>query len=86
LLVITGAYSESAGVPVIRQDIAAYIAERDGHPCDWNNVFVSTGASDAIKVSDATATWSDGLPREYLSRQILITDDEPTGQSHLITF
>jgi alanine transaminase len=44
-----GAYSDSAGVEVIRRDIAAYISERDGHPCDYNDVFLSTGASDGIK-------------------------------------
>lgn len=34
----------------MRQDIANYITERDGHPCDPNNVFLSTGATEAIKV------------------------------------
>lgn len=46
-----GAYSDSAGVPVIRQDIAKFISERDGYPCDSNHVYLSTGASDGIKVS-----------------------------------
>ena len=36
---------------VIREDIAKYIAERDGQPCDPNDVFLSTGASDSIKVN-----------------------------------
>ncbi|CAH1778604.1 unnamed protein product [Owenia fusiformis] len=45
-----GAYSDSTGVEVIRQDIAAYITQRDGGvPSDPNNIFLSTGASDAIK-------------------------------------
>jgi len=44
-----GAYSDSAGVEVIRRDIAKYIEARDGHPCDYTNVFLSTGASDGIK-------------------------------------
>ena len=44
-----GAYSDSVGVEVIREDIAAYISERDGIPCDPNNIFLSTGASDGIK-------------------------------------
>ncbi|KAL4239866.1 glycerol-3-phosphate O-acyltransferase 2 [Mactra antiquata] len=44
-----GSYSDSAGVRVIREDIASYIAERDGHPCDANDIFLSTGASDSIK-------------------------------------
>ncbi|XP_064640800.1 alanine aminotransferase 1-like isoform X2 [Lineus longissimus] len=44
-----GAYSNSLGIEVIRRDIAQYIAERDGHPCDYQNVFLCTGASDGIK-------------------------------------
>ena len=46
-----GAYSDSAGVRVIREDVARYISERDGFPSDPNNIFLSTGASDGIKVS-----------------------------------
>lgn len=44
-----GAYSNSAGVEVIRRDAADYISKRDGIPCDYNDVFLSTGASDGIK-------------------------------------
>jgi len=44
-----GAYSDSAGVPVVREDIARYITERDGVPADAANVFLSSGASDAIR-------------------------------------
>ena len=45
-----GSYSDSAGLEVIRRDIAAYITQRDGGvPCDYLNVFMSTGASDGIK-------------------------------------
>ena len=47
---IAGAYSDSAGVSIIRQDIAKFISDRDGHPADQNHVFLSTGASDGIKV------------------------------------
>lgn len=37
----------------IRQDIAAYIEQRDhGVPADWDNVFLTTGASDGIVVSE----------------------------------
>ena len=45
-----GSYSDSLGVRVIREDIAQYITERDGHPSDPNDIFLSTGASDSIKV------------------------------------
>ncbi|XP_035678319.1 alanine aminotransferase 1-like isoform X4 [Branchiostoma floridae] len=44
-----GSYSDSVGVEVIRKDIAAYIERRDGFPSDPDNIFLSTGASDAIK-------------------------------------
>ncbi|XP_067651693.1 alanine aminotransferase 2-like [Haliotis asinina] len=44
-----GAYSDSAGVRVIREDVANYIAARDGHPCSPDDIFLSTGASDGIK-------------------------------------
>ncbi|XP_037659121.1 alanine aminotransferase 1 isoform X2 [Choloepus didactylus] len=44
-----GAYSISSGIQIIRQDVARYIELRDGGiPSDPNNVFLSTGASDAI--------------------------------------
>lgn len=45
-----GAYSDSAGVRVIREDVANYITERDGHPSNPDDIFLCTGASDGIKV------------------------------------
>ncbi|XP_059160771.1 alanine aminotransferase 2-like [Physella acuta] len=44
-----GAYSDSAGVPVIREDVAKYIEERDGIPSDPANIFLSGGASESIR-------------------------------------
>ncbi|CAG5114907.1 unnamed protein product, partial [Candidula unifasciata] len=44
-----GAYSDSAGLSVVREDAAKYISERDGIPADANNIFLSTGASEAIR-------------------------------------
>jgi len=45
-----GAYSDSMGVEIIRKHIATYIQERDGGiPADFENIFLSTGASDGIK-------------------------------------
>jgi alanine transaminase len=44
-----GSYTESPGLLAIRQDIAKYISERDGHPSDPNQIAMSTGASDGIK-------------------------------------
>ncbi|XP_048658325.1 alanine aminotransferase 1 isoform X4 [Marmota marmota marmota] len=44
-----GAYSISSGIQLIREDVARYIERRDGGiPADPNNIFLSTGASDAI--------------------------------------
>uniref|UniRef100_UPI00398F1479 alanine aminotransferase 2-like n=1 Tax=Pristiophorus japonicus TaxID=55135 RepID=UPI00398F1479 len=44
-----GAYTASQGIECIRQDVAKYIETRDGGiPSDPNNIFLSTGASDAI--------------------------------------
>lgn len=53
VFVIPGSYSASAGVDCIRKDIAAYIEQRDqGVPADHDNIFLTTGASDGIVVSD----------------------------------
>lgn len=47
-----GSYSASQGVECIRRDIAAYIEQRDqGVPADWENVYLTTGASDGIVVT-----------------------------------
>ncbi|XP_007954251.1 alanine aminotransferase 1 [Orycteropus afer afer] len=44
-----GAYSISSGIQLIREDVARYIERRDGGiPSDPTNIFLSTGASDAI--------------------------------------
>lgn len=48
--VIQGSYSDSRGNPTVRQSVAQYIEERDGFKCETDNVFISTGASDAIRV------------------------------------
>ncbi|XP_076468677.1 alanine aminotransferase 2-like [Babylonia areolata] len=44
-----GSYTDSAGLLVIREDIASYIKERDGYPSDPSDIVLSTGASDGIK-------------------------------------
>ncbi|XP_066426133.1 alanine aminotransferase 1 [Molothrus aeneus] len=43
-----GAYSASPGVQLVREDVARYIERRDGVPAQPDNIFLSTGASDAI--------------------------------------
>ena len=44
-----GAYSGSKGVEVIRESVANYIMERDGHPAEVDNIFLTSGASEGIK-------------------------------------
>lgn len=48
---VQGAYSASQGIECIRQDVARYIERRDGGiPSNPDNIYLSTGASDAIVV------------------------------------
>lgn len=44
-----GAYSASQGIDCVRQDVAGYVERRDGGiPCDPDNIYLTTGASDGI--------------------------------------
>ncbi|XP_044225228.1 alanine aminotransferase 2-like isoform X1 [Thunnus albacares] len=44
-----GAYSASQGIDSVRQDVARYVERRDGGvPCDPDNIYLTTGASDGI--------------------------------------
>ncbi|CAL8368038.1 unnamed protein product [Boreogadus saida] len=44
-----GAYSASQGIDCVLQDVARYIERRDGGiPCNPDNVYLTTGASDGI--------------------------------------
>lgn len=45
-----GAYTDSRGNPAVREDIAKFIAERDGHPSDPNLIFLTDGASVAVRL------------------------------------
>lgn len=47
----TGAYSESKGVEVVRNEIATFLKERDGHDADPRHIFVTDGASPAVQMS-----------------------------------
>ena len=45
-----GAYSDACGIELIRKQCAKYIEERDGGiPADWQNIFLTTGASEVVK-------------------------------------
>ena len=61
LWLFAGAYSDSTGVEIIRRDAADYISKRDGYPADYNNIFLSTGASEGIKVCTLPASTSSDL-------------------------
>ncbi|KAM4793339.1 LOW QUALITY PROTEIN: alanine aminotransferase 1 [Cyanocitta cristata] len=43
-----GSYSASPGIDLVREDVARYIQRRDGVPARAQDIFLSTGASDAI--------------------------------------
>ncbi|KAM8811107.1 alanine aminotransferase 1 [Eudromia elegans] len=43
-----GAYSASPGLELVRRDVARFLERRDGVPARHDDVFLSTGASDAI--------------------------------------
>lgn len=45
-----GAYSHSQGVPLIRQNVARFIQERDGHPADSSQIFLTAGASAGVSL------------------------------------
>ena len=47
-----GCYTDFIGVGFIRNSIAKYIEKRDGYPADANNIFLTNGASSAVKVND----------------------------------
>ncbi|KKY16028.1 putative alanine aminotransferase [Phaeomoniella chlamydospora] len=43
-----GAYSQSAGVPAIRQSVAKFIEKRDGFSADPSSIYLAAGASSAV--------------------------------------
>jgi len=43
-----GAYSQSAGAPGIRENVAKFIERRDGYPADAKNIYLSAGASSGV--------------------------------------
>jgi len=45
-----GCYSESIGLPIVRKHVAEYIEQRDGYPCNPNNLILTNGASSSVKL------------------------------------
>jgi alanine transaminase len=59
----TGSYTNSAGVPIIREWIAKFIEARDGIETKSSNVYLTTGASGGIKmIMELLLTESDKKP------------------------
>lgn len=44
-----GSYSDSAGVEIIRKHCAEFISQRDGIESSWENIVLSTGASECVR-------------------------------------
>ncbi|KAI8589997.1 pyridoxal phosphate-dependent transferase [Geranomyces variabilis] len=45
-----GAYTHSQGIPLIRQNVAKFIEERDGYPSDPDDIFLTAGASPGVQL------------------------------------
>lgn len=45
-----GAYTESQGIPAVREDICQFMLERDGYRGDPANIFLTNGASDGVRL------------------------------------
>jgi len=57
-----GCYSDSAGLPVVRQHVADYIERRDGLAADPNNIVLCSGASEGIRVMTFFHQGSQSIP------------------------
>lgn len=44
-----GAYTDSIGLKLVREQVAAFIEERDGFPCNPAHLALTTGASEGVK-------------------------------------
>ncbi|KAJ6220392.1 hypothetical protein RDWZM_006204 [Blomia tropicalis] len=58
-----GAYSDSAGVEIIRKHCAEYIRQRDNLDADWQNIVLTTGASEGIRSILALINTSTSDPK-----------------------
>ncbi len=45
-----GAYSDSKGLPIVRQEFSDFLKRRDGFGADIDNVFLCNGASEAVRL------------------------------------
>ena len=56
VLFLVGAYSDSQGLEDIRKNVVKYIGERDGYPSDPSHIYLTSGASEGIRVSQLKIT------------------------------
>jgi aspartate/methionine/tyrosine aminotransferase len=61
-----GAYTDSAGILAVRQEVADFIEARDGHPADPQQIFLTDGASAGVRLMMQIMTrpkpdFNDGL-------------------------
>lgn len=59
-----GSYSDACGIELIRRQCAKYIEERDNIDANWQNIFLTTGASEVVKamLSFVNHSRKPGLP------------------------
>ena len=58
-----GAYTDSHGLGLVKEEVAKYISIRDGYPCNPNDLALTTGASEGVRrvVQALIAGPNDGL-------------------------
>eukprot|EP00439_Symbiodinium_sp_Y106_P006454 s7321_g1.t1 len=49
----TGAYTDSSGLLLVRQQVAAFLQKRDGFPADPKAIYLTTGASEGVKLGSS---------------------------------
>jgi len=45
-----GAYTDSQGILAVRQDVCSFLHERDGYEASTENIFLTNGASEAVRL------------------------------------
>ena len=62
-----GAYTESQGISVVREEVAQFLADRDGYPASAGDIFLTNGASEGVRfcmqtiIRDPTSGFTDGV-------------------------
>lgn len=46
-----GAYSDSKGLPIVRQEFSDFLLRRDGFASNIDNIFLCNGASEAVRLA-----------------------------------